>query len=269
MEACVKIHCLYRDFFIFLRMINLESDRWAAFKRYYFGKHRDFLSHIWYEYQNFTPHNIKERVEALKKEDYAQIENELKLFDIEEHAREIVQHCNDLLHEHDPCSVYLFIGFFSPDGFVTRFHGSHVICIGLERFRSFRDFDILLSHEYCHYILNKRGGDSSTSLIKRIIREGIAIYFSMTAYPGRADERYLLLGRDRIQGLHDMYEPILKKIKKGQLSEAQLFGPESEDYPPRTGYYVGFRLVDEFVRKTGVSDIQFLIKDENQILMDF
>ncbi len=269
MEASVKIRCLYRDFFLFLRMINLESDRWAAFKRYYFGKHRGFLSHIWYEYQNFTPGNIRERVAALKREDYAQIENELKLFDIEEHSREVVQHCNDLLHEPELCSVYLFIGFFSPDGFVTRYHGSYVICIGLERFRNFRDFDILLSHEYCHYILNKRGGECSESLARRVVREGIAVYFSRLAYPGRADERYLFLSKERVYRLHDMYESILENIRKGELNAVQLFGPESDTLPPRTGYYVGFRLVDDFIRKTGVSDIQFLIKDENQILMDF
>lgn len=269
MEASVKIHCLYRDFFLFLRMINLESDRWAAFKRYYFDKHRGFLSHVWYEYQNYTPGNIRDRVAALKKEDYAQIENELKLFDIEEHAREVVQHCSDLLHEPNPCTVFLFIGFFSPDGFVTRYRGSSVICIGLERFRTFRDFDILLAHEYCHYILNKRSGEGLGSIAEKVVREGIAVYFSRYAYPGRAEERYLFLNKERVHWLGERYESILQNIRKGELKNSDLFGPESEKLPPRAGYYVGFRLVDDFVRKTGVSDIQFLIKDENQILMDF
>jgi hypothetical protein len=269
MEVYVKVHCLYRDFFIFLRMINLEGDRWAAFKRYYFGKHRGFLSHIWFQYQSFTPANIKERVAALKKEDYAQLENELKLFDIEEHARDVVQHCNDLLHKTEPCSVYLFIGFFSPDGFVTRYKGDDVICVGLERFRSFRDFDILLAHEYCHYILNKYGGHEPASLKKRIIREGIAVYFSRAAYPGRSDERYLFLSKERVQGLEHRYDAILNGIRRGLLKCEQLFGPGSEEYPARTAYYVGFRLVEDFMRKTGLDDVQFLVKDENQILMDF
>jgi hypothetical protein len=268
-ETGVKIHCLYRDFFLFLRMINLEGDRWSAFKRYYFGKHRGFLSHVWYEYQSFTPANIRERVGSLRKEDYAHIENELKIFDIEEQAREVVQHCKDLLHEPDPCDVYIFIGFFSPDGFVTRYRGRHVICIGLERFYSFRDFDILLSHEYCHYILNKRGEADDGNTLKRTIREGIAVYFSRSAYPGRGDERYLFLSRERVDRLRDMYDELLKDIRKGVLNGAQLFGPESGDLPPRAGYYIGYRLVDDFVRKTGVHDMQFLIKEENQILMDF
>jgi len=268
-EAIVKIHCLYRDFFLFLRMVNLESDSWAAFKHYYFEKHRDFLSHVWYEFQKYSPGNIRERVAMLKKEDYAQIENELKLFDIEEHTREVVQHCKDLLHDPDPCNVYLFIGFFSPDGFVTRYHGSHVVCIGLERFSTFRDFNILLSHEYCHHILNKRGGECEESLARRVVREGMAVYFSKIAYPGKAEERYLFMKEERVHWLGDKYESILEKIRKGELKPGDLFGPQSEILPPRTGYYVGYRLVDDFVRRTGVSDIQFLIKDENKILMDF
>ena len=73
----------------------------------------------------------------------------------------------------------------------------------------------------------------------------------------------------RVHWLGDKYESILEKIRKGELKPVDLFGPQSENLPPRTGYYVGYRLVDDFVRRTGVSDIQFLIKDENQILMDF
>jgi hypothetical protein len=269
MVAIVKIHCLYRDFFVFLRMVNLESDRWAAFKRYYFGKHSSFLSHVWYEYQEYSPANIRERVAMLKKEDYAQIENQLKILDVEDITREVIQHCKGLLHDPDPCNVYLFIGFFSPDGFVTRYREHHVICVGLERFRSFRDYELLLAHEYCHYILNKRGGEAAESLTRRIIREGIAVYFSKIAYPGKTEERYLFLTREVVHWLKNRYESILKLVREGRLRPGDLFGPQSENLPPRSGYYVGYRLVEEFMRKTGISDIQFLIKDENQILMDF
>jgi len=265
----VKIHCLYRDFFVFLRMVNLESDRWGAFRRYYFEKHHDFLSHIWYQYQGFTQRNIRERVDMLKKEDYAQIESELKLFDIEEHTREVIQHCKNLLHDPDSCNVYLFIGFFSPDGFVTEYGKGHVICVGLERFRTFKYYDILLSHEYCHYILNKRGGEAGDDLKRRLIREGIAVFFSRLAYPGRVDAAYFFLSEKRFRHLRENENGIMAGIRSGEINGKELFGPESETLPPRTGYYLGYRLVERFMQRTGIRDIEFLLKDENQIFLDF
>ena len=250
-------------------MVNLESDRWGAFRSYYFDKHREFLSNVWYDYQKYTPRNIRERVDMLKKEDYAQIEGELKLVDIEEKTREIIQHCKDLLHDPDSCHIYLFIGFFSPDGFVMRYRGNYVVCIGLERFRHFKNFDILLSHEYCHYILNKQGGNGGDSLARKLIREGIAVYFSRTAYPGRDEESYFFLKRERLQYLKENFKPIVEKIREGKLEGEDLFGPRSKTLPPRTGYFVGARLVEDFIKKTGITDINFLLRDENQIFMDF
>jgi uncharacterized protein YjaZ len=268
MEQGVKIHCLYRDFFVFLRMLNLEGDRWSSFKRYYFEKHPDFLSHVWFEYQGYTRRNIRERVSALKKEDYAQIESELKIFDVEERTREAILHCKDLLHDPDPCNVYLFIGFFSPDGFVTRYRKGYVICVGLERFRTFRDYDILLSHEYCHYILNKRGDEADEPLERRLIREGIAVYFSRLACPGRGEASYFFIDDERLEFLRENAPKITEMVGRGKIGVDELFGPAPSDLPPRTGYFIGYLLVENFVRRTGISDISFLLKEENRMLID-
>jgi uncharacterized protein YjaZ len=265
----VKIHCLYRDFFIFLRMVNLEGDRWGSFRRYYFDKHREFLSRIWFEYQDFSQRNIRERVDMMKKEDYAQVESELKLFDIEERTREVVQHCKNLLGDPDPCNVYLFIGFFSPDAFVLNYGSRFVICVGLERFRTFRNYSVLLAHEYCHYLFNKRTGDAGESLLHRLVREGIAVHFSMHAYPGRDETDYFFLNKERVRYLRENAEAILAQFREGVFDEKELFGPESKTLPPRAGYYLGYLLVENFMHKTGVWDMEFLLQEENQIFMDF
>jgi uncharacterized protein YjaZ len=269
MGVTVQIHCLYRDFFVFLRMVNLESDHWGSFRRYYFDKHRDFLSYIWFDYQGFSQRNIRERVDMVKKEDYAQVESELKLFDIEERTREVIQHCKSLLGDPASCNVYLFIGFFSPDAFVVEYGNSHVICVGLERFRTFRNYSVLLSHEYCHYLFNRRRGDTGGSPVRRLIREGVAVYFSMLAYPGRAQTDYFFLSEDRLRYLQENAETILSHVREGVIDEKELFGPESKTLPPRTGYYLGYRLVEEFMHRTDVRDMEFLLREENQIFMDF
>ncbi len=265
-EGSLKVHCLYRDFFLFLRMISLEKDIWTAFRRHYFDKHRDFLKEVWFSYQKYTPKNIRERVTDIKREDYAAIESELKIFDIEENTREIILHCKGMLHDPDPCNVYLFIGFFSPDGFVILYNGEHVICVGLERFRNFKNYDVLLSHEYYHYILNKQCPRRRESLRNDLVREGLCIYFSKIAFPGRKEHLYLFLNEEQFSGLERNAGALMSKVKGGRLRREELFGSHSRQFPPRAGYYLGYRLVKDFIERTGIDDIGFLMREQNQIL---
>jgi len=263
----MKIHCLYRDFFLFLRMISLERDVWSAFRKYYFDKHREFLKRVWFSSQKYTMKNIRERVSSIKRDDYSAIESELKIFDIEESTREVILHCKTILHDPDPCNVYLFVGFFSPDGFVIEYRGEHVICIGLERFSNFRNYDILLSHEYCHYILNKQCPRKKESLKSDIVREGICVYFSKVAFPGKKEHHYLFLNEELFSDLEKNSGTLMARLMGGKVRREDVFGSCSRDFPPRAGYYLGYRLVKDFVEKTGIDDIGFLLKEQNQILI--
>jgi len=267
----VKIHCLYRDFFIFLRMMHMEGDQWTSFRHYYFDRHRDFLSAVWFGYQGFTERNIRERVRSVRKEDYADIENQLKIYDIEGHTREIILHCRSILHDPLPCPVYLFIGFFSPDGFVLSYGGDQAVCIGLERFHDFRDYDLLLSHEYCHVVMNRRFGAGGETIKRKLVREGLAVYFSTLVYPGRKANRYLFLDEDRFRMMENdrkLMEEV-REAGEGEAARRELFSGAGKRFPPRAGYYAGYRLVLDFIRKTNVRDIDFLLRDRNQILIDF
>ncbi len=264
----MKIHCLYRDFFVFLRMINLEKDVWNAFKRYYYEKHADFLSHLWHSYQGYTTRNIRERAVMIKKEDYADIENLLKIYDIEEKTREILMHCKSIYFDRDRCNVYILIGFFSPDAFVLRYKGSFVICVGLERFHDFKHYDILLAHEYFHYIQNKVHGSISEPLVLQLIREGICVHFSRIAYPGRKEHEYLFLTEQAFADAEGSYETIRKKLRSRKISREKLFSAASGELTPRSGYYVGYRLVSEFIAKRDRAHPAALLGKEKQILMD-
>jgi hypothetical protein len=265
----MKIHCLYRDFFVFLRMINLERNTWTAFKRYYYDKHTEFLSYLWHAYQGYSTRNIRERASVIKKEDYADIENLLKIYDIEEKTREILLHCKSLHHDHDRCNVYLVIGFFSPDAFVLCYRDKFVLCVGLERFHSFNLYDILLAHEYFHYIQNKVYGPISGPLALQLIREGICVQFSKIAFPGRKEHEYVLLSEQVFASAEKSYTLVIKRLKSRRIRREQLFSASSGDLPPRMGYYVGYRLVSEFFKETGIIDPSVLLGREKQILMDF
>ncbi len=263
------INCLYRDFFIFLKMMNLEKNKWNAFKQYYFEKHRDFLSTVWFSFQGYTPKNIRERVTRVKREDYAQVEGELKVYDIEENTNEVIVHCKRLLGSPQACDIYLFIGFFSPDAFVIPFRDKNVICVGLERFKNFTHYPILLSHEFCHFIMNWRNSETGKDEMGRMIREGISVYFSKLAYPGKKDHVYLFMKENIYRFLQEHYTEILESIIKRGVKDQDIFHGQSDEYPPRTGYYIGYRIVKDFIQKTGKSDIEFLFDQYRSILMDF
>ncbi len=264
----MKIYCLYRDFFVFLRIINLEKDTWGAFRRYYYDKHPDFLSYLWHTYQGYTARNIRERAGMIKKEDYADVENLLKIYDIEGRTREILLHCKRIYYDQDSCNVYILIGFFSPDAFVLWYKGRFVICVGLERFHDFKNYDILLAHEYFHYIQNKVRGSISGPLAVQLIREGICVHFSKIAFPGRKEHEYFFLTEQAFADARESYQTIREKLQCNKLHREQLFSAASGGLPLRAGYYVGYRLVSEFISEEEYTDADALLGKEEQILMD-
>ena len=143
-----------------------------------------------------------------------------------------------------------------------------VICVGLERFKDFTHYPVLLSHEYCHYVQNNKNGKTGEALMDRLIREGISIYFSKLAYPGKKESKYLFMRENTFQYLKSHYTEILRKILKCETESMDIFHAQSDLFPPRTGYYMGYRMVRDFVEKSGKSDIGYLIEQYRSIYID-
>lgn len=290
----MKVHCLYRDFFLFLRALDLEPDVWGAFERYYFDRNRGFLSTVWFDYQGFTRDNIRERVERIRKKDYADLESGLKLYDIEQETRNVLTHCKSLLHDPRQCNVFLFIGFFSPDAFVLRYGDDIVICIGLERFHSFKSFPVLLSHEYFHYVLKRRCIDgsgfglsgsgsagstravasrgapaASSDSIVSLVDEGLCVHFSRKAYPGRAEHEYCFVTRERLGRLEAEYQSIVERVRRGDIDPQLLFTSHQRAFPGRAGYYVGYRMVADYAGIDDLDDPEQLLAARERIVLDF
>lgn len=266
----MRVYSLYKDFFLFLESLVSSHDRWSAFQNSYFSKHRDFLSKVWFCFQGYTLKNIRQRVELIKREDYADIADALAGYDIEENTRRVIEHCIRLLTFADQraVSVYLFIGFFSPDAFVIRFQGDYVICVALERFHSFRAYPLLLAHELGHCIQNRLNGERFSTPLHRLVREGIAICFSKRAYPGKREHEYLFLTESRFRFFEENYERLACEIFRGGAEGVDLFHGGCERFPPRTGYYVGYRVVSDFLTKRCNNSVECLIRSSSRILKE-
>jgi uncharacterized protein YjaZ len=117
-------------------------------------------------------------------------------------------------------------------------------------------------------ILNKQGGDEKTALRDRLIREGISVLFSKLAYPGKKEHSYFFLSRGRFNYLTKNYDQIIKGIKEGGLIREELFSMGSEQLPPRSGYFIGYRLVNDYMQGRGLQDVQVLIDEEKRISID-
>lgn len=271
----MKIHCLYRDFFLFLKMMNLDKDRWRSFKRLYYEKHRNFLSRVWIEYQGFSVKDIRNFVLSIKKKNYEKIENLLKVYDIEESTKETILRCKNLLHYPDICNIYLFIGFESPATFILRYRKTPVICVAIERaleralgqsigqLASFRLYPVLLSHRFCHYTQRIRKGESDGTVLGKLIREGIAVYFARQAYPGYDDPVYSFLPEDAYSYLEAHREEIYKKALRGGKSfDLFSFGTDSICH---AASYIGYWILKDYILNTGEERVEKLIESEDRI----
>jgi hypothetical protein len=273
----MKVHCPYRDFFLFLRVLDLEGDPWRAFRRYYFDPHREFLSAVWFDHQGFTRKQIRERAAAIRKSHYAHLESALKLFDIEEETRAAIMHCKRVYYHPGRCNVYLFIGFFSPDAFVLRHGGEAVICVGLERFRDFSRYPLLLAHEYFHYVQKQEElPPAASSALERqravldaLVEEGLCVYFSMLAYPGGKEHEYCFLSEQRRRELDERFPDIHELFMREKPDLQQLFTSHQEKFPGRSGYYLGYRLVSAYAERTGTRDPGALLRSRRGIVLDF
>ncbi|KPJ88539.1 MAG: hypothetical protein AMS17_05025 [Spirochaetes bacterium DG_61] len=267
------IHSLYRDFFQFIKSIGGRDDRWRLFVRHYYGKHRDFLSRVWFHSQGFTEENIRERVERIRPGDYAWLQGALELYNIELKTAGILSHCEKVfpntVYCTGHCDAYLFIGFFSPDAFVIEHHGESVICVGLERYRRFRHYPLLLAHEFCHCVINRTLGPGNGRFHYKLVKEGLAVHFSKIAFPGRRENEYLFLRTGAYNDMQTQKRSIFEKLLREGERIGDIFHGQNGELPNRIGYYIGYLMVKEFIERTGKTDPVWLIEHAESIYMDF
>jgi hypothetical protein len=263
------IYSLYTDFFRFIEAVERGGDRWRCFVRCYFGRHREFLSRVWFGAQNFTEDNIRERVQRIKTGDYAWLQGALQLYDIEKKTAGTLSRCESVSDSGAGYDAYLFIGFFSPDAFVIDHDGRCVICIGLERYHRFKHYPLLLAHEFCHCMINSRWGHAPENPPSRLVREGLAVYFSKIVFPGLSENEYLFLRAGAYNDLRRREQSILKKLSGERKRSGDAFPGAGGGLPNRLGYYIGYRMVTDFARRKGETDIARLIEHADRISMDF
>ena len=267
------IHSLYKDFFQFLDRITPQADKWALYNAHYYQIHQEFLDRYFSHFPLIDFSNIKERVEAIRPEDYSQQRSLISVCQPEPMIKKAYERCTSIIVPKEKLTVYLFIGFFSPDGFVMDFEGKPIICFGLERFKDFNLLKILFAHEYAHFLLNlSRGEVPEDEKFKwLLLSEGMSTYFSQLVFPEYKLSDHFLFRRARLNWCQEKESYLREIYCSGKYSSQQLIdfykkGNAELDLPPNTGKYLGFLAVEKYINKHRNKDVSSLFDDKNKIL---
>lgn len=262
----MKVCCLYHDFFTFLGKLSSPPDKWNIYSRYYYQPHREFLKSYFSHFPLINISNLKQRVEAIKASDYSQLKSLISLCPPENIVHEAYEKCLKIVSPREEPDVYLFVGFFSPDGFVMDFQGKPVICFGLERFQDFTLFRVLFAHEYAHFLLNLSGGKipEEKRLKWLFISEGAGTYFSLLAFPEHKLYDHFLFKRDNLNWCQANESYLREIYLSGKFSSRELLdfyakGNPELNIPPRAGKYLGFQAVKRYLSQKGEENFGFLL----------
>ncbi|HXZ36200.1 MAG TPA: DUF2268 domain-containing putative Zn-dependent protease [Thermodesulfobacteriota bacterium] len=247
----ISVFSLYLDFFKFLDLVS-EDDPWPLYQRLYLQPHEEFLMAYWRNYDHFDLDQIAARVRQIKKADYAQLQDLIQRQNPSILAAEALNRCQAIFPREPQPPVYLFVGFFSADGVTVKVGGAQVIALGLERFRDFQDFPLLVSHEYGHFawrsLLKDRPAQGPPTLFSKVISEGISVFFSQLVYPEIPLHRHLFLTPERLRWCRENQEALLD-LAGADLAAPKLipilFGPGDPDagIPPRVGYFLARQML--------------------------
>lgn len=253
---------LYEDFFSFLE--HRGEDPWEAYQRWYVKRHPRFFEAYFRTFPDLDAGAIADRVRGVKEGDYGLLRSLIAAEDPGLLAEEALGRSRAVLPLASEPSVFLFVGFFSADGFILEVEDQPSIALGLERFKSFRDLSLLTAHEYGHLVERSLPPGSSPPpagiLLSALRAEGLAVLFTERAFPEITLHRHLFLSPERLQWARENEEALLDLAGADLLSDKLLpvlFGPgdPAAGLPPRLGYFIARQRLRSCLNRHGAEEL--------------
>lgn len=258
----MPIEPLYKDFLKFLERLDGE-DPWALYQRLYLQPHERFMTAYLAHFPHLDKAELARRVAEIKPGDYGQMRALLLAQDPETLAGEALRRCRAVLPLEPEPAVYLFVGFFSPDGFTVDLEGQPAIGIGLERFKDFKDLSLLVAHEYCHCAQRVHLKDfisrEERPLLHSVVAEGFSVLFTEVVYPQIPLHRHLFLTPERLAWCRENEQTLLE-LAGADLATEKLVpvlfgqGDPQAGIPPRVGYYIARQMLGHCLSHHGLEE---------------
>ena len=270
----MKIFPLYQDFFNFLEAVSPHpsepSEKWQLYMDHYYQPNKDFLDTYFSQSPMIDSSALKERVEAIRPGDYAGLKSLCALFPPEKIIDDAYGKCFNVVAPPEGPECYLFIGFFSPDGFVMTFREKPVIGFGLERYRDFRLLQVIFAHEYVHFLLRltNPGVPEQKRVSWLLVAEGLGTYFSSLVFPEIPLFDHFFFSRGRLNWcqanegrLREIY--CSEGFSSQELTDFYFKGSPDLDLPPRVAKYLGFQAVRRYLAQNPEATLRSLLLDKN------
>ena len=249
---------VYRDFLRFLVALEGGEEPWGAFWRLYLVPNAKIFVKYWRAAHWLPLSALRERVRRVRPQHYGLLRTFEQVANLPGLAAEGLRRAKGVLPMPFSPEVYLIVGFFSPDGMVLEVDGRPTILVGMERLRVASDLALIVAHEYGHVGRMLLGPEERRTLLSCVVSEGLSAMLVRLAFPDAMFPRHLLFDRRRWNELVLCEREAMAFLRENWASEdpglVRSFldggGPDGR-FPARVGRYVGFRLVEDFIERTG------------------
>ncbi|MDD3625783.1 MAG: hypothetical protein PHV06_00545 [bacterium] len=250
----INIRSFYTVFFGLLRDWEQLSneDKQNLFYNKYFNLDPAFFNYIFFNYMNFSEETLNIRISEIKKSDYLNLISLCKNNHPENIIQDTLQKCVKVFKYEKNLDIYLYIGFFCPEGLNIKIKekSNRIIAIGLERFKDFSSLEIITAHEYGHSLLEPK---EELNIFEKIHREGIAFLFTHLVFPKLPIHKIIFLEQNQLSEIQDILPEIKNEIIKSEISVDQLFRINKKGLPDRSGNPLAFYYAYELYQKHGLN----------------
>ncbi|MEQ9404679.1 MAG: DUF2268 domain-containing putative Zn-dependent protease [Cyclobacteriaceae bacterium] len=154
---------------------------------------------------------------------------------------------------------YIFFGpkWTNLGGFAD---GTMFIDLAFESNKSLEDITIFLPHEINHQIYSNTTDRNDNAVLHRILDEGFACYVSHLFHNGEttiaeelgySESEYIM----SVENENEVMELLRTNYRSNDENLSRMFAARSyrfsENFPAAIGYFIGYRIVEEFVKRNG------------------
>jgi len=287
-----KIYPAYKDFGRFLEAAEGKSkkEKYNLLNDYYINSNKMVFEEL-SKVSSLDQKAIIDRLISSKKDEYESLIEQVKRQNIIKLCKESINRCFEVLPLKRAPSLYLSIGSSDIISMGRFINNKPVIIIFLELWADVQssrtpyqtyfknrsnsllnDIPLTIANQYSHIVLYK-AGVLGKSFLDKLIEEGLSTYFSRMMFPDYPFSSHLFFTSAELEWcqrnewfLKREIRPYLQSLDSDIINRYFFFNDSKKDkwFPDRVGYFVGYRIIEEYLENEYTLTISDLISESPQ-----